>query len=175
MRIISVRNAVNALALVRAAGRYLQSPVLLLIRLAWGWQLLESGHGHLTNVAATAKNFVDWGIPFPTFNVYLAGGTEMIGGALLMIGLAARLISIPLFFNFCVAYLTASRDEVVHLFSQNPDAFINDAAFPFWVTSLLIFAFGPGKFSLDYLICRFRRHAPSDEGNEANRKSGAAT
>jgi putative oxidoreductase len=127
---------------------------MLLIRLAWGWQLLESGHAHLSDVAGTAKNFADWGIPFPTLNVYIAGNTEMIGGALLMIGLLSRLISIPLFFNFCVAYLTASRDEIKHLFTQNPDAIINDAAFPFLITSLLVLAFGPGKFSIDYVFHR---------------------
>ena len=73
-------------------GSYLQSAILLIIRLAWGWQLLESGHAHLADVEGTARNFADWGIPMPTLNVYLAGGTEMIGGALLMLGLATRLV-----------------------------------------------------------------------------------
>jgi putative oxidoreductase len=135
-----------------AKGGYVQSTILLIIRLAWGWQLLESGHAHLADVEGTAKNFAEWGIPMPTLNVYLAGSTEMIGGALLMLGLATRLISVPLLFNFCVAYLTASRETVKHLLSQNPDALINDAAFPFLITSILMIAFGPGKVSLDCLI-----------------------
>ncbi len=133
-------------------GSYLQPFILLLIRLAWGWELAESGYGHLTHVAETVKNFTDWGIPFPTPNVYLSGSMELVGGVLLMLGLCARLISIPLFFNFCVAYLTASRDTVTHLFSQDPSKFIDDAAFPFLVTSLLILAFGPGKISLDAVL-----------------------
>jgi putative oxidoreductase len=146
--------SVNAYSLLARTGGHLQSAILLFIRLAWGWQLLESGHGHLSDVAGTAKNFADWGIPFPTANVYLAGGTETIGGALLMLGLLSRAISVPLFFNFCVAYLTASRDTIKHLFTQNPDAFINDAAFPFLVTSVLILAFGPGKISIDYVAMK---------------------
>jgi putative oxidoreductase len=155
MKPISLPTALKGYSLFSRAASHLQSAILLFIRLAWGWQLLESGHGHLSNVAGTAKNFADWGVPFPTLNVYISGSTEMIGGALLMLGLMSRLISIPLFFNFCVAYLTASRDEFTHFFSQNPDAIINDAAFPFLVTSVLILAFGPGKFSIDYLIQRF--------------------
>jgi putative oxidoreductase len=53
-----------------------------------------------------------------------------------------------------VAYLTASRDTIKHLFTQNPDAFINDAAFPFLVISVLILAFGPGKISIDHMVLK---------------------
>jgi putative oxidoreductase len=146
--------AVKAYSLLIFFGSYLQSFVLLFIRLAWGWELWESGHGHISNVAATAKQFAEWGVPFPTLNVYISANTEMIGGILLMVGLATRLISLPLFFNFCVAYLTASSDTIKHLFSQNFDKFVDDTAFPFLITSLLMLAFGPGKFSLDYIIQR---------------------
>lgn len=154
MKFLSPSTALTGYQLLGKYGSCLQSGILLFIRLTWGWQLLESGHAHLADVAGTAKNFADWGIPFPTFNVYLAGSTELIGGAFWMLGLMARLISVPLFFNFCVAYLTASRDTVMHLFTRNPDAFINDLAFPFLVTSVLMIAFGPGKASLDCLALR---------------------
>jgi putative oxidoreductase len=150
----TVHTGVKAYSLLIYFGSHLQSVVLLFIRLAWGWELFESGHGHLMHVAATAKQFAEWGVPFPTANVYLSGSTEMIGGVLLMLGLASRLISIPLFFNFCVAYLTASSETVKHLFTQNFDKFVDDSAFPFLITTLLILAFGPGKFSIDYIIQR---------------------
>ncbi|HTL67809.1 MAG TPA: DoxX family protein [Lacunisphaera sp.] len=131
---------------------WLQAPVLLLIRLAWGFQLFESGRGHLTHVEKTAQQFAEWHIPFPVLNVYLSGSVELAGGVLLMLGLFARFVSVPLFFNFCVAYATASPDAVKSLLHLDPDDFINDAAFPFLVTSLLICAFGPGKLSLDALF-----------------------
>ncbi len=134
-------------------GACLQSPVLLFVRLAWGFQLYESGMAHLTHVDKTADFSRSLHIPFAVANVYLSGGVELVGGILLMLGLFSRFISIPLFFNFCVAYLTASRGAIKELLHfQNPDDFINDAAFPFLVTSLLILAFGPGKISVDYLL-----------------------
>jgi putative oxidoreductase len=143
-------------ALLAKVGSCLQSPVLLFVRLAWGFQLYESGWGHLTHFADTLKNFQGWNVPFPAASVYVAGTTEFVGGILLMLGLFSRFISIPLFFNFCVAYLTASPGELKALLHfKNPDDFINDAAFPFLVTSLLILAFGPGKISLDYLLEKF--------------------
>jgi putative oxidoreductase len=139
---------------------HLQSFVLLVVRLAWGWELVESGHGHLTHLAATISQFQEWHIPMPTINAYLAGGTELVGGSLLMLGLASRLISIPLFFNFCVAYLAASTETVTHFFKQDPSKFVDDTAFPFLVTSLVILAFGPGKVSIDYLLKRLVFHEP---------------
>jgi putative oxidoreductase len=145
---------------ITTAAGYAQSPALLLMRLAWGFQLYESGRGHLANVPEMVKRFEGWGIPYPTPNAYISATTEVVGGVLLMLGLFSRWISIPLFFNFCVAYLTAGSDSVkalLHL--QSPDDFINDAAFPFLVTSLVIFAFGPGKISLDALF--FRKSAAS--------------
>jgi putative oxidoreductase len=143
------------LTLIERVGGWLQSPVLLLIRLAWGFQLYESGWGHLTHVEKTAKFFESLHIPHPVANVYISGCTEWIGGILLMLGLFSRPISVLLLVNFSVAYLTASRDSVVKLLHfHNPDDFINDAAFPFLVTSLLILAFGPGRIALDSLLFR---------------------
>ncbi len=151
MPLLTLNNARGLHNHVIRAGTFSQSGVLLFIRLAWGWQLLESGYGHLTHVQNTLKFFTDLGIPFPLANVYISGSTELIGGALLMLGLASRYIALPLLFNFCVAYATDARDAIKHIFTD-PDQFINYAAFPFLVTALLIFAFGPGWFSLDTII-----------------------
>jgi putative oxidoreductase len=132
---------------------------------------MESGYGHLTNVQKTVELFTKWGVPLPHANVYVSGTTELVGGALLILGLGARLISLPLVFNFIVAYLTASRATLVQLVSgpnrlEGYDSFINDSAFPMLVMTLTMVAFGPGKVSADYLINRFaiRKHddAPAD-------------
>ena len=100
--------------------------VLLIIRLAWGWELFESGRSHLMNVEKTTEFFQSLNIPMPHASVIISGTTEMVGGICWMLGLFTRLISIPLFFNFCVAYLTASRPAVVGIF-HDPDTFINDS------------------------------------------------
>lgn len=146
---------------------HLQSPVLLVIRIAWGFELFLSGRSHLSNVPAMAERFQQWGVPFPHANVYISAGTEMIGGLLLLLGIGSRLIAIPLFFNFVVAYLTASRETVVHLFTKpftvdTWDNFFSDTAWPFLVAVLVILAFGPGKISIDYLLQRtiFRNSQP---------------
>lgn len=139
-------------------GTTLQPGFLLLIRLYWGWQTFQSGHAHLSDVPAMVRRFTEWGIPFPVLNVYLSGATECVCGLLLLVGLASRLISIPLMINFCVAYLTASRATLLNVF-HDPDAFVSDAAFLFLLASAIIFLFGPGPLSLDGWIARRRRRA----------------
>jgi putative oxidoreductase len=159
-------------------GRYLTPAVLLIFRLAWGWELFESGRAHLGNVSAMVERFQSWGVPLPHLNVYISGYTEMLGGLLLMVGLASRLISIPLFFNFCVAYLTASHDTIVNFFHQDPSNFIDDAAFPFLITSILILAVGPGLISIDgflkYVICR-RSNAVAPKVDHSDLSSSDST
>jgi putative oxidoreductase len=132
---------------------FLKSPFLLIIRLYWGWQMFVSGHAHLSpdNLPAMIERFKGWGIPFPAVNVYVSGYTESICGILLLLGLASRLITIPLIINFCVAYLTASRATLLNVF-HDPDAFVSDAAFLFLLASLIVFIFGPGVFSLDCVV-----------------------
>jgi putative oxidoreductase len=65
--------------------------------------------------------------------------------------LASRLLCIPLICTLTGAYLTAHREALLTIFS-NPDQFISQAPFNFLLTSLIVFCFGPGKFSLDNLI-----------------------
>jgi putative oxidoreductase len=141
-------------------GSKLQSFVLLAFRVTWGWELLEAGHSHLTTVPAMVERFKGWGVPFPTVNVYISGSTEMIGGVLLILGLATRFISVPLIFNFIVAYATASKATFTQLFGgpnhlEAYDKFIDDSAFPMLILALTMFAFGPGKFAIDHL---FKQH-----------------
>jgi putative oxidoreductase len=131
---------------------WLTPVALLLIRLAWGWELIESGWGHLTHLQQTTDFFQSLGIPMPKANAIISGSMEFTGGVCWMLGLATRLISIPLAFNFCVAYLTASRDKVTHFFVQDPSNFIDDSAFPFLATSLLLIALGAGAISIDRII-----------------------
>jgi putative oxidoreductase len=83
----------------------------------------------------------------------LAGSTECIGGLLLAVGLLSRLVSIPLMFTMVVAYFTAHLDVVKGIF-EDPDAFVTAAPFLFFLVSVIVFTFGPGRFSVDGLLNR---------------------
>jgi putative oxidoreductase len=139
--------------LVKAAS-YLQSPVLLVIRLYWGWSFFQTGLGKLQNLERTTAYFRDdLNLPLPALNAAMAGTVECYGGMLLLVGLASRLTAIPLIVTMVVAYLTADIDVVKNIFSE-PDKFTAADPFLFLLTAVLVLAFGPGVFSLDHLIGR---------------------
>ena len=151
----------HAYRMLIKCGELLQSPLLLAIRLYWGWQFFQTGKGKLMNPAKVTEFFQSLHIPFPAFNVYLAGGTECFGGLLLLAGLGSRLISLPLIFVTIIAYLTAEIDSVKAIFSD-PDKFVTATPFLFMLAAIVVLAFGPGVFSLDWLIEKklFGKSAP---------------
>lgn len=137
------------------AANWLQSPLLLLVRLYWGWQFWQSGVGKLHDISKTVDFFTSLGIPFPAFNAHFVALLEAGGGILLFLGLASRLIALPLAFDMMVAYITADREALGSIISD-PGKFYNADPFTFLFSSLIILAFGPGWFSLDTIIKWYR-------------------
>jgi putative oxidoreductase len=140
-----------------------QSVFLLLIRLYIGYQCMVSGYEHLSHFDNTVATFRDdFKVPMPRISAAISGATELGGGALLLVGLAARLVCVPLVINFIVALLAANlsdptyRPLLLH-FWDHPNVIINDTSFPFLMTSLIVLLFGPGIFSIDGMIRHFRR------------------
>ena len=133
--------------LVTICEKFLSHLFLLAVRVTWGYQFFLTGKGKLTHIDKTTAFFSDLGIPAPKFHAILAGSTECFGGALLVIGLASRVVSIPLTVTMVVAYLTAHKDNVHSL-----DDFVAQAPFPFLMTALIVLFFGAGIISVDGLL-----------------------
>jgi len=140
-------------SLLTKIGNFLQSFVLLVLRLYWGWQFAQTGWGKLTHLDRTAGYFASLEIPWPKLNAVMAGGTECLGGALLILGLASRVITVPLMFVMAIAYVTADQEAVRAIFSD-PDKFVTATPFLFLLTVVIVFVFGPGRLSLDALFKR---------------------
>ncbi|MEO8055392.1 MAG: DoxX family protein [Acidobacteriota bacterium] len=127
--------------------------VLLVLRLVWGWQFLTTGLGKLENHERVAGFFVSLGIPMPGLNAWFIGGLEMVGGALLLVGLLARPISLLLAGNMLVAYLTADQPALFGVF-HDLDAFLRADPFWFFFVSVVVLTLGPGAISLDRALSR---------------------
>lgn len=131
------------------AAAVLQSPLLLLVRLYWGWSFAQTGWGKFGRIDEVAAWFGDsLNIPFPKANAIMAASTELVGGILLLLGLLARPASVALAFTMIVAYLTAHREELAAIF-RDTDKFIEAAPFTYLAAALVVLVFGPGRFSLD--------------------------
>jgi len=140
-------------ALLATLGAWGQPVVLLVIRLYWGWGFFQTGWGKLTNLGRTTEFFSGLGLPLPAVNAALAGAVEAGGGLLLAAGLGARIASVPLAGTMLVAYATAHREELGQFFSA-PDKVTEAAPFLFLLASLLVLAFGPGRWSVDGWLAR---------------------
>ena len=137
----------------------LQPGFLLLVRLYWGWQFAQSGWGRLHHIPQATQFFSSLHIPFPQANVVFVSSLEFVGGILLILGLASRVISLLLAIDMMVAYITADP-EALHAIFSDPGKFYNADPYTFLFASLLILIFGPGRFALDWLVRhRLERHA----------------
>jgi putative oxidoreductase len=152
-------------------GRYtyvlslLQHPLLLACRLYWGGLFVAAGFGKLTHLALTSEKFANWHIPAPYPNAIAAGTTELVCGSLLVLGAASHIVTVPLIGTMIVAYLTAHIDEVTDLYT-----FVTAPPFLHMFTCVLVLLFGPGVFSIDYLVSRFilGRHCGARSGSDGS-------
>ena len=135
---------------------YLPDPLLLGIRLYWGWQFFITGKGKLGNLEGTTGFFSELGIPFPKLNAIMAGSTECFGGLLLLVGLFSRVVSVPLIATMVVAYLTTEMEAIQSLWSDS-DAFVSAAPFLFLFAAVIVFTFGPGRYSVDGMLKNTRK------------------
>jgi putative oxidoreductase len=145
----------SSYAALRKAGDAFQSPFLLMVRLYWGYQFMQSGWGKLHNLNGVTEFFTNLGIPAPHLNAIFVANLEFFGGLLLILGLANRLLGLVLTGNMLAAYLTADRDALKSIFSE-PSKFYNADPYTFLFTALLVLIFGAGFFSLDQLIASRR-------------------
>jgi putative oxidoreductase len=141
----------NLYARFAALVSYLQSPFLLLVRLYWGWQLVQSGWGKLHNLDKVTQFFTTLNIPFPAATAHFVASLEFVGGILLILGLGSRLIGLVLSFNMLVAYWTADREALFSIISD-PGKFYAADPYTFLFASAMILIFGAGLFSVDALL-----------------------
>jgi len=120
---------------------------LLTIRLVLAYGFYTTGTMKWQNISSDIDWFASLGIPFPGLNAYLSSSTEIAGVALLTIGLANRIISIPLIIVMIVAIIT------VH-WGNGFEAGNNGFEIPlYYILMLLVILInGAGKLSADYLI-----------------------
>jgi putative oxidoreductase len=151
----------NALAQIRkiydrfvriASG--VQSPLLLLIRIYWGWQISQNGWGKLHNLSHVTEFFASLGLPAPGPTAAFVSTFEFVGGILLGIGLLSRVTALGLVIDMTTAYITADREAFFSVFSA-PEKFYNADPFIFFFAGLLILMFGPGKIAVDALLERY--------------------
>jgi len=138
--------------------------LLLVVRIVWGWAFYQAGKGKLGNISQPIDYFKQLGIPLPTLNAWFVSLLECFGGLMMIVGIATRPLALMLAVDMIVAYIAADRDSFTALFTDSDMSKFSGAT-PFWflVASLLLFATGPGLFSVDGLILSLRHRLRHDE------------
>ena len=131
----------------------LRSPLLLAIRLYWGYQFCQDGWGKLTHLDKVTDFFTSLNLPAPHTTALLVALVELCGGILFTAGILSRLTSLVLFVNMTMAYLSVPDDRMnfSHILSK-PDDFYGATPYTYWFAALLILILGPGRIALDTLL-----------------------
>src|SRR5260370_15870717 len=119
----------------------------LLMRLFVGYFFMETGWAKIHNLDTFAMRFAQWGIPHPAFNAALSAYTEFLGGALRILGMGMRFVSIPMIINMIVAIVTVKLKNFSGL-----DDFV-ELDEPLYALSFVwLFFAGAGWLSIDGLL-----------------------
>jgi putative oxidoreductase len=124
--------------------------VALGTRLFVGYFFMDSGWGKVAHFDQFSANFQGWNIPYPIFSATLCAYTELIGGALTIVGLGTRFVSLAQIINMLVAILAVNPKDVHSL----EDFGLLDEPL-YLLTYAWLGIYGPGWLSLDAVIKRF--------------------
>lgn len=122
---------------------------LLMFRLILAVGFYEPALMKLKNLSGVAEWFGSMNYPLPLLSASLSMVTEVSGVLLLLLGLATRLISLPLMGIMVVAILTV---HLPHGFAAADNGFEIPLYYFLMLFALVIY--GPGRYSLDQLLGR---------------------
>ena len=118
------------------------------VRLAAGAVFLGFGQSKFVHHARELRAFDRYGLPAPELFTYAIGSVELVGGVLLVLGLATRLVALALAGNMIGAIATGGRVD---------GGFVNLVLAPLLLLGMgfLVWA-GAGRWSLDEVLARRR-------------------
>lgn len=142
-------------------GANLQSIFLLYLRITWGHQFILTGLDKLHSIEKTTAFFASLNIPYSHFHAHLVGWIEIVGGICLLLGFASRLVAIPLAIIMLTALSTAHAPNIAQFrFLFEPLSLVKETPYPFLITCLVVFVFGPGRISIDAWLKRWAEWRP---------------
>lgn len=149
----AINTTKNSYSSLIRLGETLQPYLLLAIRLLWGYAFFQTGMVKIAKPEQVGFFFESLGIPLPFFMAHVTGWVEYLGGIALMVGFFSRPAAFILAITMLVALLTGSADVLPDLLTD-PSKVIAAAPTSYLFVVLTVFAFGPGRFSIDGLIKR---------------------
>jgi len=135
---------------MNSASDFFSNLRLLWLRVLMGLSIAYHGFGKVFGgrMEAFTHGVGEMGFPFPALFAWLAALSELVGGLLLVVGLATRPAALFIFVNMCVAaFIRHGADP----FSRK------ELALAYGVIAGALILTGAGKLSLDALVFRGSR------------------
>jgi putative oxidoreductase len=149
----ATKKLLNVYRRITVGLSFLQSPMLLVVRLYWRFQFVQIGWRKLHNLAKITGFFASLNVAVPGFTEPAISTLEFIGGILLIVGIFSSPIAFLLACNMFVAYWTADREALTPVFSDPGKFYVADP-YTFLFASLMVLIFGAGLFAVDTLIAK---------------------
>jgi putative oxidoreductase len=127
-----------------SCGRFVAE---LATRLTVGYVFAHSGYGKLTHLDKVIAFFESLHIPAPQLQAPFVAAMEFLCGLAVLLGVATRLVSVPLIVIMLVAIRTARWDDITDLSSLFATAEYLYIVLLFWLITA-----GPGKISVDAVL-----------------------
>jgi putative oxidoreductase len=132
------------LSLVLAPAPSRTATAATVTRIAAGAVLIGFGLSKYLHHAREVRSFGRYGLPAPEAFVYAIGTIELVGGLLLVLGLATRLVGLMLAGNMLGAIATGGRVD---------GGFVNLGLAPLLLLAMLFLVWaGAGRLSADELL-----------------------
>jgi len=131
----------------------LRCEAIILIRIAVGLIFFTQGVLKFTDPNMGVNRFTRIGFSHPAFTAHFVGTFEMLCGALVLLGMATRVATIPLLVVISTAIATTKIPELLRP-AQGFWFMVSDARTDFAMLMCLVFLIvaGPGSWSLDYWL-----------------------
>jgi putative oxidoreductase len=135
----------------------LEQYAILLVRVSLGLFFAISGGNKLFVAGGTQtmyETLVKAKVPFPHLMTYFVSGVELVGGALVAVGLLSSLAGVALLVDMLVAILTTKLSILPKGLSPLHwlDAFFYLPEVLYVLFFIWLLCSGPGKFSVDYWL-----------------------
>ena len=128
--------------------------LLLVGRVLFGCLFLATGWLKFNTIAGNTAYFTSLGIPSPGTMVWVAGGTEVVLGAALILGIATRYAALASFVFVLIATAIAHRYWTYPAPAQGGQYFNFLKNLAIMGGALYVFVLGAGRYAVDAVLAK---------------------